>query len=126
MKAVLMSARGLFVVQLVLGILFWTNTAGGGLIAIHMLIGIIFVALIWAAGVIQVAKGGTFGLVGATFVVGLIVALFGLFQAQLLPGGAHWLIQVVHLLLGLAALGTAEACAASYKRRSVAVPAAVH
>lgn len=124
MKAVLMTARGLFVLQLILGILFWVGTANS-LVAIHMLIGIIFVALVWTTGILQVAKGGSFGLVAATFVAGLVVALFGLFQTHLLTGGAHWVIQVVHLLLGLLALGTAEACAATYKRKTATVAAAV-
>jgi hypothetical protein len=40
---------------------------------------------------------------------GLVVPILGLSQDGLLPGPAHWVIQVLHLLVGLAAIGLAEA-----------------
>lgn len=39
----------------------------------------------------------------------------GLNQAQFLTGSLHWIVQVVHLLLGLGAIGQAENLAARTK-----------
>jgi hypothetical protein len=44
----------------------------------------------------------------AGIVLGLIVVWLGLNQTTLLVGSAHWIIQVLHLLAGLAAIGMAE------------------
>ena len=49
---------------------------------------------------------------------GLVVVMFGLNQARILPGALHWIIQIVHLLLGLGAIGLAENLA----RRTKAAP----
>ncbi len=125
MKAVSMTLRALFVVQLVLGILFWTGVAGGGLVALHMLIGIIFVALVWYTGIAAALRGGSMGLILGTFVIGLALALVGLFQTRILPGSNHWIIQVVHLLLALCAVGIAESATATFKRKSASVATTV-
>jgi hypothetical protein len=44
--------------------------------------------------------------------VGLFVLIVGLNQQHWLPGSSHWLIQVLHLLLGLTAVGIGEASGA--------------
>lgn len=113
-----MSLRVLFVINLILGLLFWFNvTDSGGVKLLHMLIGILFVACIWLLGLSQgMTKAGSLGLVFGTFVVGLIIAIFGLIQESLLPTTAHWVIQVIHLLLAIAGIGIGEASAARYKR----------
>jgi hypothetical protein len=112
-----MSLRILFALNLVLGLLFWFDIAGGGWVLVHMLIGILFVAAIWLLGLAQgLTKGGSLGLVFGTFIVGVIIALFGLIQGGLMTTTAHWVIQVIHLLLALAGVGIGEAAAARYKR----------
>ena len=86
------SLRALFVINLILGLLFWFNvTEPGWLVFIHMLIGILFVAAIWLLGLAQgITRAGSLGLVIGTFVVGLIIAIFGLIQRGLLqPAGAQ-------------------------------------
>jgi hypothetical protein len=47
-------------------------------------------------------------LVAAAALWGLIVPIVGLTQRELLPGSAHWVIQVIHLLLGIGLLALAE------------------
>ncbi|HKT39373.1 MAG TPA: hypothetical protein VJR48_13440 [Ktedonobacterales bacterium] len=113
-----MSLRGLFALNLILGLLFWFNIAeNGALKLLHMFIGILFVAAIWLLGLAQgLTKAGSLGLVFGTFVVGLIIAIFGLIQESLMPTSAHWVIQVIHLLLAIAGIGIGEAAAARYKR----------
>ena len=57
-------------------------------------------------------------LMGAsTFVVGLLLTIVGLYQDNWLIGSAHWVIQVIHLLLGLSAIGLGEMIAARTRRR---------
>jgi hypothetical protein len=121
-----MALRILFVINLILGLLFWFNvTDNGGLTLLHMFVGILFVACIWLLGLAQgMTKGGSLGLVIGTFVVGLIIAVFGLVHASLVGGAAHWVIQVIHLLLALAGIGIGEASAARYKRGVAAASAA--
>ena len=121
-----MSLRALFVINLILGLLFWFRVIGGGWVLLHMLVGILFVACIWLLGLAQgMTRAGSIGLVVGTFVVGLIIALFGMLQSGLLPGSAHWVIEVIHLLLAVAGIGIGEASAARYKRgRAATVSAA--
>ena len=45
----------------------------------------------------------------AQFVGGLLVIALGMTQMRILPGDLHWIVQVVHLGFGLAAIGFAEA-----------------
>lgn len=102
---------------LILGIFFWTGNADA-LIPVHMLIGIIVVLSLWVIGLAQgFYKGGSFSIAVVTFVVGLTLAIVGLFQQQWLPGSTHWVIQVIHLLLGIMAIGLGEMIAAGTKRR---------
>jgi len=93
---------------IILGILFWTGNAVN-LIPVHMLLGIIAVLSLWVIGLAQgFIRGGSFGLALATFIVGLALAIVGLYQQQWLLGSSHWIIQVIHLLLGLSAIGLGE------------------
>jgi len=47
-------------------------------------------------------------LVAGAALWGLIVPIVGLTQRELLAGSAHWVIQVIHLLLGIGLLALAE------------------
>jgi hypothetical protein len=114
-----MVLRVLFVVQLILGIFFWFGAAEG-LVGIHMLIGICFVAVFWLIGVAYALRGGSLTFVLGTFVLGLILALYGMFQTRLLTGSGHWIVQVVHLLLAVLAIGVAEMIAGRAQRTQAA------
>jgi len=101
---------------LILGIVFWTGN-GDSLRAVHIVLGILVVLTLWILGFAQApAKGGNWGLAVGAFILGLILPIFGLGQEGLLPGSAHWIIQVIHLLLGLAAIGLGEMIAGRCKR----------
>ena len=103
------------IILLVLGILFWTGNADS-LQIVHIVIGILVVLSLWTLGIAQGLQGGSFGLALATFVVGFLLVLVGLFQKQWLIGSNHWVIQVIHLLLGLTAIGLAEMISGRYRR----------
>ncbi|MBV8823233.1 MAG: hypothetical protein JO123_10625 [Ktedonobacteraceae bacterium] len=103
------------ILALILGILFWFNVATT-LIPIHMLLGIIVTLSLWVlGGAIATTKGGI-GLAIGAFVLGLLVIGLGVTQQGLLVGSLHWIIQVLHLLFGLAAIGMGEAIGGRYKR----------
>ena len=109
--------RGIFLINLILGILFWTGNALN-LTFIHMILGFIVVISLWTIGLAQgFTKGGSFALALATFVLGLLLAIVGLYQTRWLIGSTHWIIQVIHLLLGLSAIGLGEMITARTKRR---------
>src|SRR5579875_236965 len=119
----LMVLRAGVLIELVLGILFWTNVINpdtSKLVLVHILIGLIVVVSLWIIGLAQgfIRASNNFGLALLTFVVGLVVALFGLLQTRMIPdSSAHWVIQVIHLALGLLAIATGEMVAAVTKRR---------
>lgn len=93
---------------LVLGALLWAGTMDG-LKNIHMLFGILVVLALWllAAAFTQATKGGM-PLVASAFALGLAQAILGMTQEQILPTTGHWVIQIVHLLLGIGVIGVGE------------------
>jgi hypothetical protein len=114
--ALQMAIRVVGVVQLVLGIIFWTGNALG-LVDLHQFLGILLVLGLWTQAALAHRAGVPGGLVAGAAVYGLLVPVVGLTQRDVLPGGAHWVIQVVHLLLGLGLLALAENLATRAKAR---------
>jgi hypothetical protein len=114
--AIQMAIRVLGVFQLALGIIFWTGNALG-LVDLHQLIGILLVLGLWTQAALAHRAGVPAGLVAGAAVWGLLVPIVGLAQRDLLPGGAHWVIQVIHLLLGIGLLALAENLATRARAR---------
>jgi hypothetical protein len=109
-------------IQIVLGLLFWTGNQLT-LVPVHILVGLILVLSLWTLAFIGARSGVQPGLVVVAFLWGLLVPILGLTQSQILTGGAHWLIQVLHLLVGLAAIGQGEALGARIRRLAPAAAA---
>jgi len=111
--------------NLITGIIFWTGNADP-LQIVHIISGILAVLSLWTLGILQGLRGGSFGLALATFLVGFLLVLIGLFQKSWLPepNANHWIIQVIHLLLGLAAIGLGERVAGLYRRMTTKSEAA--
>ena len=116
-----MLVRGLGLIMIVLGLLFWTGNALN-LIGLHMLLGMILVLFLWALAIMAARSGISLGLVALGLAWGLIVVSLGMTQNRLLPGDAHWVIKVLHLLVGIVALGIAERLAGSIKRSGMPAP----
>lgn len=108
------------VVQIVLGLLFWTGNALN-LIPIHMLSGLILVLSLWILAILAALAGANRGFVVVAIIWGIIVPALGFTQAQILPGPAHWVIEVIHLVIGMAAIGMGERLARHIKE--VGIPA---
>jgi len=104
------------VLQLILGLLFWTGAALG-LIPVHMLLGLVFVLALWLLAAVASQAGVPIGMAAGVALLGLIVLILGLTQDSLMPGGTHWVIQVLHLLVGLAAIATAEMIGGRLRRQ---------
>jgi len=87
---------------LTLGLLFWI--ANIDLLNIHMLLGLIVALSLLVMSIIAVSTSGMriWGIVGILYAV--IVPIFGLRQATLLIGDLHWIIQVLHMLVGIGAI----------------------
>lgn len=102
----------------ILGLVFWTGNAMN-LIPIHMLLGILVVLALWVLGVGQaLARGGSWPLAIGALLLGVIVVFFGMRQSSIMPGQYHWVIKVVHLLLGIAAMGVGQNAAARWRNSS--------
>jgi hypothetical protein len=101
-------------VQIVLGLLFWSGSALA-LIPVHMLVGLVLVASLWTLAVLALVARVSPGLSILALAWGLVVPALGVLQDRLLPGDLHWTIKVLHLLVGLGAIGQAEALAARLK-----------
>jgi hypothetical protein len=114
--AVQMAIRVLGVIQILLGLAFWTGNALG-LVDLHMLNGILIVLLLWVMVALAAAARVQPGLAVGAFAWGLIVVALGLTQEELLPGSAHVVIEVLHLLVGVAALALADTLATRAKAR---------
>ena len=108
MKYIVLIARiliSLFGIALVvLGILFWTGHALS-LLQLHMTLGGLFVLSLWVLVVVGLLARGTRAFAAVVLIWSLIVPALGVTQLSLMPGSDHWVIQVLHLLVGLIAMG---------------------
>jgi hypothetical protein len=109
-------------IQIVLGLLLWSGNLLA-LLPVHILSGVLLVLSLWVLAFIGARTGVQTGLVAAAFDWGLIVIVFGLTQADILTTGPHWVIQVLHLLVGLAAIGQAESLGVRIRRSPAAAAA---
>ncbi len=117
------AVRILGLAMLLMGLIIWTGAADA-LIPIHMLVGFGFVLALWADAYVCYRAAAPAGLAAGAVVLGLILPIVGLTQAQLLTGDAHIVVQVIHLALGVGAIGLGDALA----QRAIATgePAATH
>ena len=101
-------------VALVLGLLFWI--AQIDLINIHMLFGLTVALALLVLSIVMVATSGMRVLGAIGIVYAFILTVFGYTQSGILTGSTHWLIQVLHLLVGLGALALTGIMATRYVR----------
>ena len=71
---------------------------------------------LWTLAILAGRAGVQPGLVGLALVWGLITPILGLTQGQVLVNSSHWVIQVLHLLVGIGAMGQAEMLARRIKQ----------
>lgn len=93
-------------IQLILGVIIWFGVADA-FISVHIVSGIILVLSLWALSFVAVRQGLNLGLVAFAILWGLMAVILGLKHDALIPGQSHWIIQVIHLLVGVVVIGLA-------------------
>ena len=83
-----------------LGILFWTGRALT-LLPLHMAIGLLFTLALLLLGAVAARAGVRRAQVALTIALALIIPIVGVTQTRLLPGSWHWLVKILHLLIGI-------------------------
>ena len=84
------------------------NGAWFGLLNLHQGLGLVMsAALIWLT-VLGFICSVSLALLGPAVMCGLALPVLGALQGRLLPGQNHWLIEVLHLVLGVGAIVLAE------------------
>ena len=94
-------------ILIILGIIFWTGHALG-LIPVHMVVGLLLAVAMWVLAFLGARAKVSAGFVTLVAVWALIMVVFGAVHMRLMPGSPHWVIQVLHLLIGIAALGMGD------------------
>lgn len=101
---------------LILGIILWTGSPGP--LRIHILTGFIMSITLLLIGLV-----GFFASIKPTLPIiatgwAVLLPYIGFAQFKLLPGSGHIVIQVIHLLIGICAIGIVEALAAKITRQA--------
>ncbi len=109
---------------LVLGLFIWI--ANIDLTDIHMFFGLLVTLGLLVMSIIALTASGLriWGIVGIVYAI--IVPIFGVSQSNILVGHLHWLIQTLHMLVGIGALVLTGVLGARYMtlKRDEAAPAA--
>jgi hypothetical protein len=105
------------VLVLVLGLLVWAGDAPLTLVPVHMLLGVLMVLALWLLAAVASQVGVPIGMAAGAASIGLLTLILGLTQDRLLVGAAHWVIQVLHVLVGIAAVGSGEIIGGRVRRR---------
>ena len=91
--------RLLAVVLIGMGLMFWSGHSLD-LIRLHMRLGEVLVGLLWILAAISTRAGVKPGLAIGAMLYGFFLVMFAMRMGGILPGGAHVIIQVLHLLFG--------------------------
>ena len=113
--ALLMLFRLAWVILLFLGLAFWWGRALR-FVPVHMLVGVVVVLLLWALAALAAGAHVRSRAIPLAALWGVFVLVLGLTQTRLMTGSAHWVIRVLHLLVGIGAILLAERLAAKMKR----------
>jgi hypothetical protein len=109
-----------FAIELALGLLLWSGNLVG-LIPVHELLGWLLVLGLWGLAVTAAIARIPPTVVVLALAYGLVVPVLGELQDNLVPGSAHWIIQAVHLLIGLGLVALAEWLGFLIRRRQAAL-----
>ncbi len=103
-------------IALILGFLVWTGS--GSSLKVHIWTGFVMVLVLLVMGLI-----GFFARIKPVMPIiailwGLFLPYFGFAQLKMMPGAGHITIQVLHLLIGVLAIGIVEMVAAKVVRQA--------
>lgn len=100
---------------LLLGLALW----GGwfyGLLTLHMALGLAAVVGLWGLAGLALRRGVLMGLAVGAILLGVLVLAIGGGQTRLMVGDWHWVIQGLHLILGVAGIGLGAVLAGRLRR----------
>lgn len=108
-------------VALVLGLLIWAFQLDN-ITNIHMLFGLLVTLALLVISLLAAFTRGLrlLGIIGIVYA--FILPLLGMNQETLLIGNLHWLIQVIHMLVGVGSLALAGVISVRYRRLKQAKP----
>lgn len=116
-SAILMMAiRLIGVIQLVLGVLFWTGNALN-LLMLEMVLMVVLVISLWGMAGLAARAGVLTGLAILAVAWGIIIPVLSMVLPRLRLGELHWVLHVLHLLAVVGVLGLAELLAAGIRQR---------
>jgi hypothetical protein len=95
---------------LLLGLAFWAGYARS-LLQLHMVLGIVLVVSLWLLAANAWRNRARAGLVAFAIGWGLLTWGLGGTQNWLLPGSFHWVVQLIHLLVGMSAFAIGQVLA---------------
>ena len=108
---------------LVLGLFIWI--ANIDLTDIHMLFGLLVTLGLLVMSIIALTASGLriWGMIGIVYAI--VVLIFGVSHSTIFVGNLHWLIQTLHLLVGIGAIVLTGFLTARYRtlKRGEAAPA---
>jgi hypothetical protein len=104
------------VLLILLGLAIWTGRADQ-VIPVHELLGFVLVLSLWALSYLAARAGVPMRWVMLAVAWGLVAPILGLTQQNLVTGGLHWTIQILHLVIGLGAIGQGENLAARMRQK---------
>ena len=114
-KVLNIGLRALAGAALLLGVAFWLGYARE-LTRVHMGLGSLLVLCLWILTVVVWARARRHGLAALAIAWGLGTWVFGLFQAAILPGPWHWVIQTAHPASAIVAVVIGRQLASVYVR----------
>lgn len=117
LRSLLFAMRALAAVLLLVGIAIWAGHYVPWR-AVHAGLGALLGVLLLAEGIVAWRATERVGVIVLAAVWTAVLAGYGFAHARLWPGGAHWIAQMLHVLLGLATLGVAERVAGVVRSRA--------
>ena len=91
-------------ILIVLGIAFWTGH-WYQLLPLHIGLGSLLALTLLAQAIVAARAGVNGGFVALAILWVPLMLVFGMTQANLFPGQYHWVIRVLHLAVGITAMG---------------------
>jgi hypothetical protein len=105
-------------VQVVVGLGLWTGR-WYSLVDMHRTVGVLYVILLWVLAIIALVQRRSTKVALVAILWGFVIAALGFAQQGILIGDLHWIVRVVHLIIGLAAMPFAERLAPKSTRAVV-------
>jgi uncharacterized membrane protein YczE len=108
-----------FLISFALGCALWAGR-GYAYLQFHMWLGFIITFTLLAIVILSLIARVKPALPLIALLWAVALPIFGIAQLRLMPGPNHWIVRVVHLILGLGAIGLGESLCKRIRLRSSA------